>query len=449
MDNTNNKTIIDRFVDIAGKIASITYLSVLKDSFTAILPMFILAGFGTMFNSVIFPLFAEGETLAKLQTFGTFINNGTLNISGILVAAMIPYFLSKVRGYNNIVASIIVSIGSLFTILPLTVEAGLVGSEEVASVTGAILFSNIGANGMFAGIIVGFLATELLIKLSDIKALEINLGEGVPPTVSSNFATLIPVIIVISIFAIFSSILTVFFNTNLIDLIATVVQAPLVNVGSNLWGFLLIFTSGNFLFSLGIHHSVINSSILRPILLVNTNENMMAAAGGQEIPNILDETFRSVYATIGGTGSTFALLIALFLFSKYEPYKQIAKLGVGPGLFNINEPLIFGLPIVFNIPLMIPFILAPILGTLIGYFSIWIGFAEPFTVYIPWTTPPFVNAFLASGGQWQNVVVQVVIIAAQTLLYIPFLRISERVAKKEANEDLKESRTEEPLTDNL
>src|SRR5690625_58659 len=434
MNNSNNKSMIDRFVDFAGKIASITYLSVLKDSFTSIIPMFILAGFGTMFNSVIFPLFAEGEVLTQLQTCNTLDNKIKLNISVLVVAVMIPYYLSKAKGYDNFIAAIIVSIGSYFSILPLSIDATVAGSEQVATVTGAVLFDNIGANGMFAGIIIGFLATEMLIKLSDIKALEINLGEGVPPTVSRNFTTLIPVVIVVSLFALVSSLLTVLFNTNLIELIATAVQAPLVNVGSNLFGFLLIFTSGNFLFSLGIHHSVINSSILQPIMLVNTNQNMAAASAGQEIPNILDETFRSVYGTIGGTGSTFALLIAIFLFSKYEPYKQIVKLGVGPGLFNINEPLIFGLPIVFNVPLMIPFVLAPILGTLIGYFFIWVGFAAPFTVYIPWTTPPLINSFLASGGQWQNVVVQLIIIVAQTLLYIPFLRIAERVAKRQAAE---------------
>lgn len=264
MNNSNNKSMIDRFVDFAGKIASITYLSVLKDSFTSIIPMFILAGFGTMFNSVIFPLFAEGEVLTQLQTFGTLVNNATLNISGLLVAAMIPYYLSKAKGYDNFIAAIIVSIGSYFSILPLSIDATVAGSEQVATVTGAVLFDNIGANGMFAGIIIGFLATEMLIKLSDIKALEINLGEGVPPTVSRNFTTLIPVVIVVSLFALVSSLLTVLFNTNLIELIATAVQAPLVNVGSNLFGFLLIFTSGNFLFSLGIHHSVINSSILQP-----------------------------------------------------------------------------------------------------------------------------------------------------------------------------------------
>ena len=109
-NKTNDKTMIDRFVDIAGKIASIEYLQVLKDSFMTIMPMFILAGFGTMLNSVIFPLFAEGEALASLQTFGTLINNGTLNLAGLFVAAMVSHNLARVRDFRDTMAAVLVSL---------------------------------------------------------------------------------------------------------------------------------------------------------------------------------------------------------------------------------------------------------------------------------------------------------------------------------------------------
>lgn len=435
-NKTNDKTMIDRFVDIAGKIASIEYLQVLKDSFMTIMPMFILAGFGTMLNSVIFPLFAEGEALASLQTFGTLINNGTLNLAGLFVAAMVSHNLARVRDFRDTMAAVLVSLGSFFVIMPIEIQANLVETGEAAGVSGAVSYSLLGSNGMFAGIIIAFAATELLVKLSKVEEFEINLGESVPENVGKNFTVLIPVILTVSTFALLSGLLTIFFDTNIIDVIITIVQAPLMRVGGSLGGFIIILTAGVFLFSLGIHHSVITSSILQPIMLVNTNENMLAASIGEEIPHILNDSFRPIFTTVGGTGSTLGLVLAIFLFSKYEPYKQISKLAIGPSLFNINEPVIFGMPIVFNIPLMIPFILAPIVGTLIGYFATFIGFIQPFSILVPWTTPPLVSAFLASGGDWKAPVVHLVVIIAQTLLYIPFLRIAERVAKREAAGEL-------------
>lgn len=433
---TNEKTIIDRFVDVAGMIASIEYLQVLKNSFMTIMPMFILAGFGTMLNSVIFPLFAEGELLADLQTFGTLINNGTLNLAGLFVAAMVSYNVARLRGFGDAMAAVLVSLASFFVIMPTEIQATLVETGEAAGTSGVVSYNLLGSNGMFAGIIIAFAATELLVKLSKVEQFKINLGESVPENVGKNFTVLIPVILTVSIFALISGLLNIFWGTNIIDVIITIVQAPLMSIGSSLGGFIIILTAGVFLFSLGIHHSVITSSILQPILLVNTNENMLAAAAGEEIPHILNDSFRPIFTTVGGTGSTLGLVLAIFLFSKYEPYKQISKLAIGPSLFNINEPVIFGMPIVFNVPLMIPFIIAPILGTVMGYFATWSGIIEPFSILVPWTTPPLVNAFLASGGDWKAPLVHLAIIVAQTLLYIPFLRIAERVAKREAAGEL-------------
>jgi PTS system cellobiose-specific IIC component len=133
---------------------------------------------------------------------------------------------------------------------------------------------------------------------------------------------------------------------------------------------------------------------------------------------------------MGGTGGTIALILAVFLFIKTKSYRNVASLSIAPGLFNINEPIIFGLPIVFNLPMIIPFVLSPVIGVLIGYFGTAIGFVEPLTVMVPWTTPPFLSGFLASQGDFKVVILQILIIAITTAFYLPFLKISEAVAKK-------------------
>lgn len=163
------------------------------------------------------------------------------------------------------------------------------------------------------------------------------------------------------------------------------------------------------------------------------NENMAAAAAGKEIPHIINSTFVPTFGMLGGTGSTICLLIAAFLFfRKNQQYSELGKLAVAPGLFNINEPVIFGFPIVFNLPMIIPFVLTPAIGIIIAYFATAIGFMNKCTVLVPWTTPPLLNGFLATGGDFRAIIVQLVIIIIGVLLYLPFMKISERVSRKQA-----------------
>lgn len=431
--NENKATLTDRFTAVAAKIANITYLKILRDAFQVIMPMFILAGIGTLLNSVIFPALTNGSLLAKLQVFGTLISNATLNISAMLVAPMISYYLAKARKFDSPMSAVIVTIGSLFAIMPIVNQATIKGTEKMAEVIGVVTFDKIGTNGMFAGIIIGFVATEIFIKLSKLKALKINLGQGIPPAVATSFELMIPIFITILIICLVSTLLVDLWNTSVIDFITMAIQKPLTKVGNSFIGFTFLFALANFVFSIGIHPSTITSSIMKAPLMVAMNENMTAAAAGRQAPNIINYSFRLVFGQMGGTGATLGLLIAILLFTKYKPFKQVSKLALAPAIFNINEPIVFGLPVVFNVSLMIPFVLGPIIGTTIGYVMTAIGFIKPLTVLVPWTIPPFVNGFLASGGDWKVVLVQIIIVAVHVILYLPFLKVSEKIAKQQVD----------------
>lgn len=431
--NENKATLTDRFTAVAAKIANITYLKILRDAFQVIMPMFILAGIGTLLNSVIFPALTNGDLLAKLQVFGNLISNATLNISAMLVAPMISYYLAKARKFDSPMSAVIVTIGSLFAIMPIVNQATIKGTEKMAEVTGVVTFDKIGTNGMFAGIIIGFVATEIFIKLSKLKALKINLGQGIPPAVATSFELMIPIFITILIICLVSTLLVDLWNTSVIDFITMAIQKPLTKVGNSFIGFTFLFALANFVFSIGIHPSTITSSIMKAPLMVAMNENMTAAAAGRQAPNIINYSFRLVFGQMGGTGATLGLLIAILLFTKYKPFKQVSKLALAPAIFNINEPIVFGLPVVFNVSLMIPFVLGPIIGTTIGYVMTAIGFIKPLTVLVPWTIPPFVNGFLASGGDWKVVLVQIIIVAVHVILYLPFLKVSEKIAKQQVD----------------
>ena len=157
-------------------------------------------------------------------------------------------------------------------------------------------------------------------------------------------------------------------------------------------------------------------------------DNIAAYNSGQAIPHIINLSQVQSFALMGGSGSTLCLLIATFLVSKSAVSKNVAKLALGPGIFNINEPVLFGYPIVYNISLAIPFIGVPALGILISYLATSLGLMGPCVIQVPWTTPVFFNAFLATGGDWRAVVVQAVILAIGVLCYIPFIKVNDRVS---------------------
>ncbi|MGM9613529.1 MAG: PTS sugar transporter subunit IIC [Butyricicoccus sp.] len=421
---------MDRFAEGAAKLGNQIHLKTLRDAFATIMPLYILAGLAVLVNNVIFVKLLSGAALEAAKYWGTLIINGTLSISGLMIAPTIGFFLSRNRRFGNPFAAAMISLASLIVMMPLTISAKPVGAEDAVMLEGLLSFGNLGTNSMFAGIIIGLLSTELFIRISNVKRLQINLGDSVPQAVGDSFNVLIPVILVLSSFGIVSTILAQAFHTDLISLISTMIQAPLKNIGTSLAGCLILYTLGNLLFTQGIHQSVIYSSILEPLLIVNMTENMAAFAAGEPIPNIINVSMVPGFGMLGGSGSTICLVIATLLFSKYKPSRDIVKMASVPSLFNINEPMIFGYPIVFNYALVIPFIAVPALGITIAYFATTLGLMNPCVVQIPWTTPPLMSGFLATGGDWRAIIVQAIIIVLGVLIYLPFMKASEKVQMK-------------------
>lgn len=432
MTETNKRSFMDKFTEAAMKFGAQVHLRSLRDAFAIMMPLFILAGLAVLINSVVFPKILSESALQTAGYWANSIANATLNVSGLILCGIIGYTLSKNKGYKSPYTCVMIAIAALIVMMPQTLKIAATDGTEVE--VGSILtYGNLGTSSMFAGIIVGLLSTEIYLRLSKIDKLRVNIGGDVPPQVNASFNNMIPAMLSVIIFSIVSFILYSVFNTDLITLITTMIQEPLRKVNTSLVGTVLIYSFGNLLFTFGIHQTVVNGTILEPLLLVNMNENMAAAAAGKDIPHIINSTFVPTFGMLGGTGSTICLLIAAFLFfRKNQQYSELGKLAVAPGLFNINEPVIFGFPIVFNLPMIIPFVLTPAIGIIIAYFATAIGFMNKCTVLVPWTTPPLLNGFLATGGDFRAIIVQLVIIIIGVLLYLPFMKISERVSRKQA-----------------
>lgn len=430
-----NSKFIDKFTEFAAKLGSQVHLSSLRDAFATIMPLYILAGLAVLFNNTVFQWILSGPALVSAQYWGNLLVNATLNISSLLVAAMIGYCLSRNRGYENPIAAALVSLATLIIMMPGSVTVIPDGASDGVSVSGVLAFSNTGTQAMFAGILIGLAATELFIFVTGIKKLQINMGDSIPPAVGNSFSVLIPFILVMSFFAIISAILNNVFHTDLITIITVMIQEPLRGVTTGLLGCVILYSLGNFLWLFGIHQTVIYGSLLEPLLIVNMTQAMAAYAAGEPIPNIINVAFVPAFGMMGGSGSTIALIIATLLFGRNKATRAICKMSAAPGCFNINEPVIFGYSIVYNITMIIPFVLLPAIGIIIGYAATALNFMNECVVYIPWTTPPLLSGYLATGGDFRAVLVQTVIIVIGVLLYLPFVKINDRVLSKTVSND--------------
>ncbi len=425
-----NSKFVDKFTMFASKLGNEVHLRSLRDAFATIMPLYILAGLAVLINNTVFQWLLSGDTLTGAQYWGTLIVNGTLNISSLLIAPVIGYMLSQNKGYENPLAAAVISLATLVVMMPNTVSITPVGAEEGVMVQGALTFSNVGTGAMFAGVIIGLAATELFIWITSIKRLQINLGDSISPAVGKSFNVLIPFILIMSFFALISAVLNNLFHTDLVQIITMLIQEPLRTATTGLAGCIFLYSLGNFLWLLGIHQSVIYSSILEPLLIVNMTLNMAAYAAGEAIPNIINVAFVPAFGLLGGSGSTICLLIATLIVSRNAATKSVSKMALVPGLFNINEPVIFGYPIVYNVCMAIPFVLTPAMGIIIAYIATSLNFMNKCVVYIPWTPPPLLSGYLATAGDWRAIIVQALILVIGILIYIPFVKMNDIVMEK-------------------
>lgn len=449
MASGKGQAFLDKFAEVSAKVGNQVHLRSLRDAFATITPLYILAGIAVLVNNVLFGYIwgdtgfsPNPELLANLQTWGSALTLGTLNVSALILAGLIGYCLATNKRFDNPLACVVVSISAFVVMMPQTISASLAATsplltDEVtaADVTGVLSTTNTGTNGLFGAIIIGLLAVTLFIKISSIDKLKVNLGEGVPPAVGNSFNVMIPMLLTLSIFGLAAALLTVFANTDLLTIISTFIATPLKGImNAGPWAVIVIYSLANLLFCVGIHQSTISGATVEPILTMLIVDNMATyAAGGTIQPDhYMNMQIINSFALMGGSGCTLMLLLDTFLFSKSKTSKTVAKMAILPGLFNINEPVIYGYPIVFNLPLMIPFVLIPDLFIGITYGLTCAGLISPCIAQAPWTTPPVLSALLSTGFDWRAAVWQVLEIIIGMAIYLPFMRISERTAAKQA-----------------
>ncbi|MEB6548972.1 PTS cellobiose transporter subunit IIC [Heyndrickxia sporothermodurans] len=277
--------------------------------------------------------------------------------------------------------------------------------------------SRLGATGIFTAIITSVVAVQLY-RLCVKKNWVIKMPEAVPEGVSRSFTALIPAFLVAFVILIINGIL-IALGTDIFKIVA-IPFGFVVNLTNSWIGILVIYFIMHALWIVGIHGATIVSGFLTPIVLTNMQSNIQ----GANFP--FAGEFNNAFVTLGGSGATLGLCIFIAFLAKSKQLRVLGKSALAPGIFNINEPLIFGLPIVYNPFLAIPFFLAPMVSASIAYWAIKLSIVKPIIAQMPWPTPPGAGAFISTGGHFMAAVVALICVVVSFLIWLPFIKMYDK-----------------------
>ena len=283
------------------------------------------------------------------------------------------------------------------------------------------------ASGIFPAILVSWMVVNIY-KICIVKKLVVKMPEEVPEGVANSFTALIPAfIIALVVFAIQSVLVS--FDTDLFSFVS-IPFGFVTKLTNSLLGMVVIYFIMHSLWIVGIHGPVVLGAFLQPILFHNLALNQ----AGAKIPLALD--FKNAYVSVGGSGFTLGLVIMCIFLAKSEQLKAIGKASIVPGIFNINEPVIFGMPVVYNPMLAIPFVLVPIVTSVVAYLAITTGLVGPNIAQQPWPTPIFLSGLIGTGGDWRSIILQIVNLTISVVIWYPFFKMYDNklVAEQEENE---------------
>lgn len=411
------KLLQEKLLPVAARLGNNKALVSIRDGITLTIPLLLIGSLLMVIAS--FPIPGWEKYLGDIGV-ADYLWKGvdsSFGLLGLVASFGIAYFMARQYKVDGIPAGI-VSLSSFITVTPfITGEAG-------AGMPTAFMASK----GLFVAMILG-LINGYIYQWFINHNIQIKMPDGVPPAVSKSFSAIIPGAVTIVGWLIVYATLDKLSLPNLHEIAQGALGGPLGLLGNNVIGLLiLIFLNSSFWF-VGLHGGNVVNAVMKPLWLANLDANKVAYQTGETLPNIFTSVFMDNFVFIGGGGATIGLVLALgYLAHKKKASKQLktlAPITVIPGLFNINEPAMFGVPIVLNILLLVPFILAPMFNLLVAWGAMASGLV-PLTYTDPsWTMPPVISGLLATGSI-SGSLLQIVLIVLDVLLYLPFIIAIEK-----------------------
>ncbi len=421
------------FLGPMTKVASFRVVRAVMAAGQASIPFVIVGSMFLVFNilPLAFPAL-EGfynNTFFRISDLYMLANKATMGIIALYFCLVIGYEYTKIHAEEedlnlSPLNGALLSLFAFFMTLPqLIFEDGKMSLIHLIDDSTTIVngwemsadgVSRLGATGIFTAIIVAVVAVQLY-RLCVKKNWVVKMPDSVPEGVARSFTALIPAFLVAFTILLINGIL-IAFGTDIFKLVA--IPFGFVVYLTDTWiGILIIYFLVHALWIVGIHGATIVFGFLTPIVL----SNMQANLEGAVYP--LAGEFNNAFVIIGGSGATLGLAIFMAFFAKSQQLRVIGKAAVPPGLFNINEPIIFGLPVVFNPFMAVPFILAPLASATVAYFAIKLQFIPPVIAQMPWPTPIGIGAFISTGGSLMAVLVALICALVAFLVWFPFIKI--------------------------
>jgi len=419
-----------------GKIASWRFVRAVMAAGMASIPFVIVGSIFLVFNVLpqSFP-FLEGffnSTFFKISDLYMLAYKASMGLIALFFGLVIGYEYTKIyadeEGINlNPLNGALLSMFAFFMTIPqLVLDNGKLSLVNQIDDSTNIIFgwevvdnglSRLGSTGIFTAIIVSVVAVHIY-RLCVKRNWVIKMPEAVPEGVARAFTALIPAFLVAFVILLINGIL-VALGTDIFKIIS-IPFGFVVNLTNSWLGILVIYFLVHALWIVGIHGANIVFGFLTAIVLTNMQSNI----DGANIP--LAGEFNNAFVTIGGSGGTLGLCIFILFLAKSEQLKILGKASIAPGIFNINEPLIFGLPIVYNPYLAIPFFLAPMASASVGYWAIKLHIIDPVIAQMPWPTPVGIGAFISTGGDIMAFFVALLCAAVAFIIWLPFIKMYDK-----------------------
>ncbi len=414
---------------VADKLGKNVILIAIRDGFLVSSPLIIV---GSIFLLVAnFPIPNWSQTVAGVfgegwEQYFTAVSRSSFDMISLFASFGIAYSYAKQKDVNPVSAGA-VALAS-FIILSTTIHANFVNADGNSFV--GLATESTGSKGLFTAMVVSLIAASIFVSVTK-RGWVIKLPDAVPPAVSASFAALIPTAIIFFVFFLVRIGFAVSPYGTAQNFVFVILQTPLGGLGKS-FGFEIIYQFLSTLFwFFGVNGPAVTNTVFSPIHTLMTVENLEAFQAGTQLPNIFTGPFSDFFCNFGGAGSTLSLVILMLTICKSERLKQLGRLSIVPGIFGINEPIIFGLPVVLNPIIVLPFILVPVVNTLISQLATMVGIL-PYTtgVTLPWATPIGFSGFIATNSIIAPLF-QFGLLALGCLIYLPFVKILDKEYLKE------------------